>query len=247
MQHGIRPNIAIPFVNKRVMKEKLKKHNLPQTPFISDINLAQKTFGFPLVLKPIDKDGSKGIFIIKDHTTLQKALTKIKAQNRASYYIAEKYIHGHDYMINAIVLNEQITFVMAVEFIDKCFDFYRKGKPYSFITVDSAEKKDLEALARQVIKKLGLRNSGIFIDCIKDQATGKFLITEVACRIGGGAYKDLIKKRCGVDMQSEGYRAQLGIPLKLSRKDETSSSQVLELYPFPRLKLGFLMRKIQII
>ncbi len=225
VDNGIREETAKLFVNKLTMKEALRKYNIAQVPFIENIEMAENFFlSFPIVAKPKEESGSRGIKIIKNKKELRDAIREINSNGGKTTYIAEEYIEGDDYMINCVISDGDIRFSLALKFIGKKIDFYQKGEARGVITVDEGEKKKLEIIAKKIIKNFKLKNGGFFIDFIKDKKTGKFLVSEVACRIGGGgSYNYLTEKNYGISMCFEALKAELGIPLELSIKKDSNS------------------------
>ncbi len=229
VDNGIREETAKLFVNKLEMKKALRKHNIAQVPFTDDIEKAEKFFGSHIVLKPKEESGSRGIKITNNKKEFNNAIGVIKSNGGEATYIAEKHVDGEDYMINCIISDGDIIFSLALKFIGKKIDFYQKGEARGVITVNEEEKKKLVSIAKNVMESFNVEDGGFFIDFIKAKKTGELLVSEVACRLGGGKeYHSIIKKTYGFSMCEEAFKAKLGIPLDFSNiSKESISNKVL--------------------
>ena len=88
---GLRVNSALLLSNKILMKEKFKQNCVHSPPFkkvktLEDIVGFSNVHGFPLVLKPVDGRGSRGVVLLKDMKGAESfSPNQINEQARLSY------------------------------------------------------------------------------------------------------------------------------------------------------------------
>lgn len=101
--------------NKELTKKYLLRNNVPvpegkmfdDNDDETDILKYAEKIGFPVVLKPVDGSGGKGVFAnLKDRDSLKEALHHLRNVLGYSRYILERYIVGDEYRI--VVLNGEV-------------------------------------------------------------------------------------------------------------------------------------------
>ena len=89
---------ALSFTNKRVMKARFKEHHIPA----NDSVLVGKRFGFadlgdirfPAVLKPVDSQGQRGIFLVDDTGGVRSYIKETLRYSREDRALLETYYSG---------------------------------------------------------------------------------------------------------------------------------------------------------
>lgn len=109
---GMDYNIVRHFCEKHLFREFLKRNgfNVPQSVEISANSIfdSKKMSGlqFPVIVKPTDSSGSKGITVVNDKSKLPDALNYAKEYSRNGTLIIEEYIvRDHPYVIEAEIFS----------------------------------------------------------------------------------------------------------------------------------------------
>ena len=94
--------------NKYEMREKLKKSGLPIPKYqlvegILEIDFDR--FSFPIIVKPIDRSGSRGIFKVSSIDELDLAIMDAKKVSFTNKLLIEEYIEGNEFSIEALTQN----------------------------------------------------------------------------------------------------------------------------------------------
>lgn len=95
--------------NKMVMKEVLKKQEVRTAQYIEidEENIANQAerLNYPIVIKPADGYGSRGVYIIDSPKTLHERFSDSKKCSKIQKVIAEDYCNGDEYNVMAWVMH----------------------------------------------------------------------------------------------------------------------------------------------
>jgi len=211
---GIKFEDAEAATNKIKMRMRFKEHNVPSPAFLpvwslSDAKKAAKILGFPLVIKPSDNMGARGVMKIENANQISDAFKFAKSASPSGELIIEQFMEGPELSIDAIIYNGEITITGVA---DRIIEF----PPY-FIetghTMPSSLPPDVINAACDVMKQ-GIKALGIDIGAakgdIKITKDGP-MIGELAARLSGGfmsAYTYPLST--GVDLMKAAIEVALG-------------------------------------
>ncbi|HOP62162.1 MAG TPA: alpha-hydroxy-acid oxidizing protein [Spirochaetota bacterium] len=211
---GIRFEDAEAATNKIKMRMRFKEHDVPSPAFLpvwslSDAKKACKILGFPLVIKPSDNMGARGVIKIENANQVSDAFKFAKSASPSGDLIIEQFMEGPELSIDAIVYDGEITITGVA---DRIIEF-----PPNFVetghNMPSALPEEILNEACDVMKK-GINALGITIGAakgdIKITKDGP-MIGELAARLSGGfmsAYTYPISS--GVDLMKAVVEISLG-------------------------------------
>lgn len=186
---GIKFENAEASSNKIKMRERLRVHNVSIPDFykvwsFQDLVNASKKLGYPLVLKPADNMGARGVMKIENEVMLEAGFLNAKKGSPSGELIAEEYMDGPELSIDALIYNNEI-------YITGVADRLIEREPY-FIEIGhvlpSALPQDLINQGIEVFKK-GIRALGIDIGAAKGDiklTKDGAKVGEIAARLSGG-------------------------------------------------------------
>jgi len=211
---GIKFEDAEAATNKIKMRMRFKEHGVPSPAFLpvwslSDAKKAAKILSFPVVLKPADNMGARGVRRIDNLNQISDAFKNSKNASPSGELLIEEFMEGAELSIDAIIFNDVIT-------ITGVADRIIKYPPYFVETghnMPSSLPENIINDACQVMKK-GIRALGITIGAakgdIKITRDGP-MIGELAARLSGGfmsAYTYPLSS--GVDLMKSAIEVALG-------------------------------------
>jgi isopentenyl diphosphate isomerase/L-lactate dehydrogenase-like FMN-dependent dehydrogenase/biotin carboxylase len=186
---GIKFEDAIAATNKIKMRTRFFEHGVPSPHFfpvwsLSDAKKACKVLGFPVVIKPSDNMGARGVVRIDNKNQIADAFAFAKSASPSGELIIEEFMEGHELSIDAVVFNGEVTFTgIADRIIEYPPHFVETGH-----TMPSQLPKEMQDSACEVMKA-GIKALGIHLGCAK----GDIKITkdgpkigELAARLSGG-------------------------------------------------------------
>jgi len=192
---------ALNVTNKSYMKKVFVDNNIP-TAKHSIVNYASQVpddMGFPLIVKPVDCNSSKGVAKVTNNKELSEAVERAVQYSRTDTAVVEQFISGVEISVDIYVENG-VAKVLCVSNNDKIAD---KDKFIIFRGRCPAKEADpvrdkIEEAAQQIADAFELRNTPMLIQLITD---GKDIyILEFSARTGGGTKFLRIKSFTGFDV-----------------------------------------------
>ena len=211
---GIKFEDAEAATNKIKMRMRFKEHGVPCPNFLpvwslADAKKACMILNFPVVIKPSDNMGARGVMRIDDKTQLGDAFKFAKSASPSGELIIEEYMEGPELSIDAVIYNGEITFTgIADRIIEYPPYFVETGH-----TMPSQMNAEQQEWACEVMRR-GIRALGINIGYAKGdiKITKKgAMIGELAARLSGGfmsAYTYPLST--GVDLMRAAIEISLG-------------------------------------
>lgn len=203
--------------HKDLFREFQHAHGFNAPQFRSAATLDDARGGFeqlrpPVVLKPVDSSGSKGVRILHSADKIAPAFDAAMAFSRAKRVILEEHVSAGRYQVagDGFLENGVLTF--------RCFanEHFKPGHPTlpvgeSFPSVESAEiQAAIHSEAQRLLTLLGMRSGGLNFDVRVDPAARLFLM-ELGPRAGGFLLPDIIELATGVDLAGRAVDTALGI------------------------------------
>ncbi len=186
---GIKFEDAEAATNKIKMRQRFKNFNIPVPDFfavwsLADAKAACVELGFPVVIKPSDNMGARGVIYIENNNTIADAFKFAKAASPSGELIIEKYMHGEELSIDAVIYNKEIIFSgIADRIIEDLPYFIEKGHTMPS-QLSKAKIKNACDVMKKGIRALGIEN-GFAKGDIKITSEGA-RIGELAARLSGG-------------------------------------------------------------
>ncbi|MCX7679703.1 MAG: alpha-hydroxy-acid oxidizing protein [Spirochaetes bacterium] len=186
---GIRFEDAEAATNKIKMRMRFTEHQVPCPKFLpvwslSDAKRACQILKFPVVMKPADNMGARGVMRIDSKTQIAEAFHYAKSASPSGELIIEEYMEGPELSIDAVIYKGEITITgIADRIIEYPPYFVETGH-----TMPSQLPKDLQDAACEVFKK-GIRALNINPGCAKGDikiTKNGAMVGEIAARLSGG-------------------------------------------------------------
>ena len=161
-------------------------------------------FKFPLMVKPVDSSGSKGVVKIYDKNELKAAVDEALSYSRGKRFIVEEFIVKKGYQVSGdgFSYNGKLVFT---SFGNELYSGVGGTREYvalgefwpSLLTPEQKEKVDDEL--QRLITALGMRTCAYNIEVIIDENDIPYVI-ELGPRNGGSYIPQLIKLATDVDL-----------------------------------------------
>jgi biotin carboxylase len=212
---GIPYEVALGATDKARMRTCLQEHGVPSPRFatIASGTAGRRPHGleYPLVVKPVDNMGARGVRRVDSDEQLRSALEAAWVQSRSSRAIVEEFLDGPELSLDAVVCNGEVT-VCGVA--DRHIHF----PPY-FVEMGHTMPSDLapsrlreaEAIFARGIRALGIDNGAAKGD-IKLTSRGA-VVGEIAARLSGGYMSGwTFPLASGVEVTEAALRLAVGLP-----------------------------------
>lgn len=198
--------------------------NTPKFASYSDLESLKKEIGdfnFPVMLKPVDSSGSKGVVRVQNHEDIEAEFTRAMEYSRCKRVIVEEFIEaaGPQLHGDGFVADGELKFLCLG---DHHFDSSINNLVPISTTFPSThaegEIKAVEEEVRRFIKAVGFRQGGINVEARISKRDGRAYLIETGARNGGNFTPIVIGEATGFNFIDAALDAALGLPF---RKQET--------------------------
>lgn len=191
--------------DKLLMKKAFIENNVSTARYIkvtseSELANVSNKLNFPLIVKAVDLQGSRGINIVESEKRLVDAYNRTMAETSKDFCIIEEFIDGYEFGAQAFVYNNEVLYVLP------CGDITYLGNTkipvghYAPLDVDETVIKDIEDNVKRAINAVGLNNCAVNVDMIMKD--GKIYVIELTGRIGANCLPELSSIYYGIDIYS---------------------------------------------
>lgn len=171
------------------------------------------SFKFPVMVKPVDASGSKGVVKIYDKSELREAVEETISYSRRKRFVVEEFIQKKGYQISGDGFSVDGKLVFT-SYGNELYsgkgtrEYVALGEFWpSLLTQKEKDKVDSEL--QKLITALGMKTSAYNIEVIMDESDDVYIL-ELGPRNGGSYIPQLIQYATGVDLVSYTIMAAVG-------------------------------------
>ena len=175
--------------NKIRMRERFKKNNVPQPNFFPVWNYeeameAYKHLDKPVVVKPADNMGARGVMKVSNENDILAAFNRAKSASPSGEVIIEEFMDGPELSIDMLIYNDEI-YVTGVA--DRIIEFPPFFIETGHIMPSALEKEKLDDAIN--VMKAGIKALNLKIGAAKGDikvTKNGAMVGEIAARLSGG-------------------------------------------------------------
>lgn len=164
---------------------------------------AVEEFGLPIVVKPVDSRGARGVQLIKDVDKLLRAYEVAHSYSPSGRVMVEQYLDGPQISAEGFMVDGK-AYIPAI--FDRNYEYLDRFKPFIIENggeMPSAYSKDykheIHAIMEQAALALGINTGVIKGDLVIHN--GQIKVIEIAARLSGGFFGTVATPAsCGVDL-----------------------------------------------
>ncbi len=166
---GLNPGVLAACTNKRTFKTACRKVGLEPVPDVrvnpKNIGDSLKKIEFPVVVKPVDNSGSKGITVCTNEWTFSAAYERALRFSRSKDVLVEKFLYGDFVVAYYAVQNGECQLTMLC---DKDVNHIGKGFapfPSAFVYPSLYRERyraEVDGKVKELVRQLGLKD-GLFL------------------------------------------------------------------------------------
>ena len=193
---------------KHLFRKYLSEHgfNVPKAKSYTRFEDAEKeidSFRLPVMVKPVDSSGSKGINKLTDKSQLKDFVSDALSYSRDKIFLIEEFIEKQGPQISgdAFSVDGKLVFhCLGNEFYSKKVDkdFAPLGECWPTVMPEEVITQLPDALQR-IISSRGMKSTAYNVEAIYGK-DGKVYILELGARSGGSLIPQVTKYATGVDM-----------------------------------------------
>ena len=173
-------------------------------------------FNWPVIVKPVDSAGSKGVSRVDDPKDLQKAIAHALEASHNGHFIIEDFLELDGYQSSADCFSVDGKLVYA-DYSDQLFD-KDAANPYTpalEIWPSTMQQKHQDYLTNELQRLLSLLHCGTGLYNVESRLckNGKPYIMEVSPRAGGNRIAELQRIGTGIDLIEAEVLKAVGEPI----------------------------------
>lgn len=211
--------------NKDKFRTFLKENGFctPEAKGYADINEALEDikrdyFKFPIIVKPVDSSGSKGVSRIDSYEQAENLLEYAMSYSRSHRIIVEEFVEKYGYQIagDGLSIDGKLAFRYFANdhFDERCKNpFVPIAASFPYNMPDDVQVKIHNTIQR-LLTLLGMRTSTYNFDMRIDKDFNVYLM-EVAPRDGGNYIPQAIRYATGIDLVECSVKAAMGKKIEL--------------------------------
>ncbi|OGC22875.1 hypothetical protein A2291_00005 [candidate division WOR-1 bacterium RIFOXYB2_FULL_42_35] len=226
--------------HKLLMKEKFSEFGVPIPSFkeIRDVDELKgfiKIYQYPVVIKPMDSRGARGVLRLTESTDLSWAFAESRKASPLGRVMVEDFLEGLQISSESIIYDGQI---FTPGLANRNYEYLEKYAPYIIenggdlpVLLDEVQKQELNRVLLKAAEALGISRGSLKGDIVLTR--DGFKIIEVAARLSGGWFAtDEIPLSSGVNVVEAVINIALGIKFDFSKLSPKYSRGVALRYLF---------------
>jgi biotin carboxylase len=225
LPHPLSPETASLSVSKQRQRERLAERGVLQP----DWWITTEAEGLPVscVVKPPDRQGQKGLSLVRDEAELEQAVELAVAESRAGCALVEELVEGPEVTVNAFSADGVFHPLTVTDRLTA--DPPAFGVALAHAWPSEHDVNDAVEVARAAAQALGVENGPTYTQVRLSDRGAK--VMELAARLGGGHDAEVCLEALGIDLNGLALDAALGRPLTVPEGEPAGGACVRFLVP----------------
>lgn len=186
-------------------------------------DLKRRVFDLPVIIKPVDSSGSKGITIVNSLENARMAIEFAFSFSRNHRIVIEEYIEKkHPYLIggDVFVVDGKIVLwgLLNCHRDERVNKLVPVGKSFP-LQLDDSDIENVKNTIQMLVDKLAIKFGAMNVELLVDKNNRVYLI-DIGPRSGGNLIPDLLGMIFGVDIVEWSIKMAMGLEIDVSTKCE---------------------------
>jgi biotin carboxylase len=222
LPHPISPHTAVLATSKLRQRERFAEAGVPQ-PRHAVVHTAGEAvgaaaeIGFPVVVKAPDRQGQKGLTLVREPARLADAVEHALSAARSGICLLEQLVDGPEVTVNAFLADGVFTPLTVTDRLVAEPPAF--GVALAHVWPAEHAESAVDA-ARAAAAALEIRDGPVYVQVRLGPSGAQ--VVELAARVGGGHDAELCRAALGVDLNDLTIAAALGEPLAPPRPEPQS-------------------------
>lgn len=223
--------------NKLLMKQIMWENNIPTSRFVKvTANSRPDISGlrFPLVVKPADRYGSRGVRKVHHPSEIEGFLKEALEISAIKEAVIEEYVEGEEISVDCYVLDSKAHVIMLrhkhniIDHSNAVVQCYASVTP---ALISFGAYQQIKKISQAIATAFELENTSLLIQVV---VKGKNInVVEFAPRVGGGLSFRTVKLNTGFDILAATVDSFLGIKPRLNYITPTTFYSTNNFYGLP--------------
>jgi biotin carboxylase len=217
LPHPIDPATAVLATSKLRQREQFAEAGVPHPRHVvcstrEEARAAASGFGYPCVVKAPDRQGQKGLVLVRRKRQLDDAFELALGESRSSVVLVEELVPGREVTVNAFSVGGRFTPLTVTDRLVAEPPAF--GVALAHVWPSSLAPAEVGAAvdaARDAAIALGVREGPTYTQVVVGERGAH--VVELAARVGGGHDAELCEAVLGVDLNGLALATALGEPV----------------------------------
>ena len=228
LAHPLSPEAAALTVLKHKQRDRLDEAGVPQ-PRWAVTNGATDEVPLPCVVKPVDRQGQKGLSVVETRAGLARAIAAALGESRSTVVMVEELVPGPELTVNAFSLDGVFHPLTVTDRITGEGPAFGVALAHAWPSEHAVEA--VVDAARRAAEAVGVANGPTYTQVVLGPEGP--CVMELAGRLGGGHDAELCRVALGIDLNGLALAAALGEPVELPEPTPAGGACVRFLVPPP--------------
>ncbi len=208
------------------MKECFRKAGIPcaNGGLIKSIDEAESLV-YPVILKPRDNSGSRGVIFCNDKTELETAFNEAMQYTKFDSVLVEEFIEGQEYSIEGLHFNGKSEVIQFTEKTTTTFPYNVELQHIQPANISEENKEKIRKIIADIAEAMGFENCPSHTE-LKINNRGIFVI-ETSPRLGGGYITSMLTPlSTGINMEEQLLNIATNLPVNTTTGRTNRASAV---------------------
>lgn len=192
---------------------------------------------YPLITKPIDSAGGRGVNLVQDEGELSRAVRMSSDAGVSGDILVEEYLRGHEVSVEVIIADGTPHVLQITDkYTSGAPNFYEVGHSQPAV-LDSKMKDRIVELASAAVLSVGLKNSAAHVEMMITPSGPKMI--ELGARMGGDCISTYLVDSSvnGIDMAEAMIRLSFGETLDVWNYEDSGQYCAVKFLPSKKGRL----------
>ena len=226
LPHPVAPETAALTVLKHRQRKRLAEHGVPQ-PRWDVATMAGDDLPLPAVVKPVDRQGQKGLAVVADAAELAEAIASAVGASRNGLALVEELVPGPEITVNAFSIGGVFHPLTVTDRLTGTGPAFGVALAHAWPSAHPVE--EAVGAARLAADALGVTDGPTYTQLVLGPDGPR--VMELAARLGGGHDAELCRLALGIDLNGLALAAALGEPVELPEPEPAPGAVVRFLVP----------------
>jgi biotin carboxylase len=204
--HPVDPRTAAVATSKARQREAFAAGGVPHA---RAVDASDGVVALPCVVKAPDRQGQRGLTLVRSPGELEPALETARAESRTGTVLVEELVDGPEVTVNAVSFDGRFVPLSVTDRLTAEPPAF--GVALAHVWPSEHETTRAAEVASAAVEALGIRDGPSYTQ-LRLGPDGP-VVMEVAARLGGGHDAELCEAAVGVDLNGLALRFALGEPV----------------------------------
>ena len=188
--------------NKYLMRKCFMEHDIPSPKFcLTDgvIPEIAKSFAFPVIVKPTDRSGSRGVEKVEKEEDLKEAIDRACAESFQKRAVIEEFVEGREISVESISFKGKHHILQVTDKVTTEAPFFVELEHHQPSSLPDDIKVKVKCIVLNALDALHIQYGASHSE-LKITKNGDIRVIEIGARMGGDFIgSDLVKLSTGYD------------------------------------------------